>query len=187
MIPTTQLPLVVPEVAISTSHGFKTISLGILKETPVDLGEGVPARALTFAGHYDGEVVECALIMQDSWEVDEPDGMRPISLWWSAVAFRRLSVGSDRMIRMLEKVFDLPTSGRRMRESVPVKVVSFGTDPATFRSKKLPLKAFFGEADGVEASELYVNIDLPNHRIELSEKDPEYRTGVVTALSDSMP
>ena len=79
MIPTTQLPLVVPEVAIATSHGFKTISLGILKETPVDLGEGVPARALTFAGHYDGEVVECALIMQDSWEVDEPDGMRPIS------------------------------------------------------------------------------------------------------------
>ena len=180
MNPPTQ-PLVVPKVAIRSEHGFKTMTFGILKEMPLQLADNVSARAVNFAGRVDGEVIECALVVQDSWEIDQTPE-RPITLWWSAVSFERISVGSDRFLRLLEGVFEQPKTTLPMRDFVVAKVVSLGQDPKHIGSQRLSLKLFFGEMDGVEQSEMYLKIDLVKREIELSEKDPEYRNDILVAF-----
>lgn len=44
-------------------------------------------------------------------------------------------------------------------------------------------KLFFDNNDGEEPSELYINVDSAANYIEIKEKDPAYRAGILKALS----
>jgi hypothetical protein len=174
----------VPAVTVKSEHGMHQIQFPVTGTAPVKLEDGVQAQAIGFGGIFEGEVVEAAVILQDSWEVDE-SADRPLKMWWSAVQFQSISPRSNGMVRLLEKVFALPPSGDPMRAFFVAKIVSLGDDPKNMSSKPIHLKAFFGEADGVEQSELYVNIDLASKTLVLKEKDPEYRSALLKAMTEA--
>jgi hypothetical protein len=45
------------------------------------------------------------------------------------------------------------------------------------------MKFFYENDDAARYAEFFTNIDIPNGRIEIREKDPEYRAAIVKALT----
>ncbi|QHW31106.1 hypothetical protein GZH47_09725 [Paenibacillus rhizovicinus] len=50
-------------------------------------------------------------------------------------------------------------------------------------SKSSKIKLFYNDETEENYAECYLNIDLPNKKVEWFEKDPEYREALLRALS----
>jgi hypothetical protein len=61
--------------------------------------------------------------------------------------------------------------------------VSLEGDPADLRGGPLKLKLFFEGDDEDDYAEIYLNVDMDRARVDLNEKDPEYREPLLRALA----
>jgi hypothetical protein len=71
-----------------------------------------------------------------------------------------------------------------MRLKTTVAVVGLGDDPRLLPNRPTHMKLFFESEEPERYAEVYVNVIGPEQRIELHEKDPEYRKPLVRALSE---
>lgn len=122
----------------------------------------------------------------DVWVRDwmEPlswDGEKPVcSAYRGGVLLRSQGARSDRFLKALAKGYQHQGVVRAMRSEVPATAIVLDADAGSAK-----IKLFFNdreEDDEGMYAELFLNIDAAGRRIELAEKDPEYRQGVMGSL-----
>ena len=96
---------------------------------------------------------------------------------------RSLGVQSDRLLVVIDELYGTAQHPRRMRPQTDFTGISLEGDPRHLNAGATKIKLFFESEDEKRYAELYLNIDLGAAKLELAEKDPDYRAPIVRALS----
>ncbi len=130
------------------------------------------AYLLRAAGTYRTVPVALAIVLSPTWKEGRLGSDVPLVTYTGTVKIRSLGEQSDHLLTAIDQVYGTalhPHSMSRQTEFTidgPVKI-----------------KLFFESNDESRYAELYLNIDVGATRLELAEKDPDYRRAIVRALS----
>jgi hypothetical protein len=169
------------QLGIAGEGGFVDLTFGI---KAVDCPNPEGDCVITAGSEYRGSSVGLAIAVRGGMkpgikgaEIDRAGFMR------DGIVFSSVGPESDRLLATMASLYDIKVPGGRFAPRVAATSFALGGDPAKIQTEPLKFKVFFNDAGGEdEYAELYVNIDLRKHSVELAEKDPEYRNAVVRAL-----
>jgi hypothetical protein len=150
-------------MGVASVEGVSFVALGNAPTGEVGFEVGLPL------GGWDGKEVAPAL-----------------SIEWGRIGLFSLGLSTDRLLRLLKVLFDLPNTERPAVREVSCEACLLGNDPAEIEPEEMHLKLFFnGEsAERPESyAELYLNFDLAQRRAYLMEKDAYYRAPLIAWLS----
>ncbi|APV48832.1 hypothetical protein BWI17_03555 [Betaproteobacteria bacterium GR16-43] len=127
---------------------------------------------------YKGKPVSFQVELGVKWEA-MPGG--PVTMSMGTVTLRSRGAESDAFVQGLAELYGQPSAKLKMAPEVRFTALSLKGTPGDIAGKPLELKLFF-EGKGPRA-EAYGNIDIARGRFEFHEKDPEYRSALVAALT----
>ena len=102
------------------------------------------------------------------------------------VTLRSNGPESNRLLEVLACLYGLPSGKRTMREAESFTAIALHQEEISIAHHRVKLKLFGHDgcsADEDMYNESYFNVDLPNGFVYWNEKDVEYRSAIVRALS----
>lgn len=153
-------------------------------------GRLLEIEALGSIADQDNEIGIGVSLPLEGWDAKRIDD--DFTVYWGRIGLFSIGQPTIELIRLYKRWFGDQTPTPRVMESADLLAVSLSGDPAVVAEKGLlQTKVFFDtgseNASDEEYSELFVNFDLPERRLELHEKDPDYRKGLVGWLSGRYP
>jgi hypothetical protein len=107
----------------------------------------------------------------------------PITTYRSTITYRSIGAESDTFVQVLDELYGTKINPRKMASETRFSAISLGGDPGDLSQGPVKIKLFFESDVESEYAELYTNVDLKNHRLEVHEKDDGYRLAVVKDLT----
>lgn len=167
----------------SESEGWFDVTFPILGTAPFEDGGKRLGTILRIGGDWSGTSVEWGVLIPDEWKEAKMTPPPPMKSWATSVLLGRTGEKSDMLVRRLSETYQMPNGQLLAREEVELDAVSLFADPRPVGSKPIQLKVFLHSGAGTEYGEFYLNVDITAGRVQLKEKDPEYRRAVMNALS----
>lgn len=101
------------------------------------------------------------------------------------IVYSSIGKASDRLLHAVATLYGVSEPAGGFASSVEATAIALEQFPLVLNERPANFKVFFGDGVGHENeyAELYTNVDIPAKRLELHEKDAEYRANVVRALS----
>ncbi|QNN42111.1 hypothetical protein [Pedobacter roseus] len=99
----------------------------------------------------------------------------------NGISFQSTGKESDRLVTALTKLYNLKSKNKMRTDKMTFEVANLNETDVDYNSGQYRFKAFLPTDDDIP--ELFVNFDFTNKLIALNEKDPEYRTGVISYLT----
>jgi len=96
-----------------------------------------------------------------------------------------LGTQSDNLVKALGELFQMPSNDGFTKEVVLPNVFSSNKVNVDLSKKTAYSFKLFLENKKAEPAELFFNVDTYKHSIEFSEKDPSFRAGFISALTES--
>lgn len=115
------------------------------------------------------------------WVHDGVEGEDRIWSDWGRCEIFSTGAASDRLAGLLARLFG-HEGPRSFVERLPCDIVLLTSDPTRLDSSYCRTKLFVGEADD-EEGQVFINFDVPNRRVELREKDPDFRLALLRELT----
>jgi len=140
------------------------------------------SSSITASGVHKHEQVEFAVDLGPSWDQGSI-GNLDRTVYRGEVTLRPSGAGSDRFLRVLGEFYGAAPVQRHMAAATRFAVMSLKGDPRHLEQGPIMLKLFFENDDPKRYAEVYLNIDVAQGRLELNEKDPDYRRPILEALS----
>jgi hypothetical protein len=164
---------------------FDLVSVDIRKKFQSDVIEYIAFEMR--GGHAEGDIGIKVSLSPTEWEAgNDPD----LPLFWGKVTLTSSGEYTDRLVRLYESWWQLPTGSDKAASSIAVLAVGINSDPRLAATQKISTKLFFdperewsGEDEDPFYGELYLNFDLSARRGWLLEKDTGYRKQVVGWLT----
>ncbi len=140
-----------------------------------------------FASH-DGERVGLAVKMVKSVGPGFDDDMNLIQdhVYHCGVSFRSLGEISDRLIGVLANLYGLDHGALRMTAEESFTAIALQQSDTNLELHGVKFKLFGKDREEFSQDDYYesfFNVDFPNMLVSWNEKDPDYRTPLVRALS----
>ncbi len=111
------------------------------------------------------------------------------------VVFESMGNPSDLFLKNLSELYGIPKTGMKMKDRVVMTSFALEGDPRKIKESPVAFKLFYDkeftnpESDEAndfyenEYFEVFLNVDLPNKKIEIAEKDQEYRGAIVNVFT----
>ena len=107
----------------------------------------------------------------------------PITGFRATLTFRSCGSASDRFVEALAECYEMTELAAPMMPSVSCTGISLDGDPRLAREQDVRVKLFFFEDDEERYAEAYLNVVDSGRRLQLNEKDEEYRRTLLAALT----
>jgi len=99
------------------------------------------------------------------------------------IVYSSIGLQSDALLEAMAQLYRVDAPAK-FAERVGAVAIALKGNPLNLQHEPVKFKVFFNPEGGeARYAELYTNIDLPRKRLELFEKDTEYRARVVKALA----
>ncbi|MGO8836727.1 MAG: hypothetical protein ACLQQ0_04840 [Limisphaerales bacterium] len=134
-------------------------------------------------GRHNGRTLGFALELNAEWKmtsIDDGDGF----FYWGSGAVCSIGLESDALLAALSELYKMPVDMGPMRTKTRVAVVGLANDPRLLSETPTHMKLLFESEEPSHYAEVFVNVIAPERRIELHEKDPEYRKPLLRALGE---
>jgi hypothetical protein len=167
-----------PELAVQSEPGMRDLSFAITDYRPTPDG----IQRLIVRGRFQGAPVEMKIALHPDWREQtlEVPGLKAFK---GIVEFQSMGPGSDALIRAIDASYETRLNPKRFVESTTVSALSIEGTPQAVNAGPTKLKLFFEGSSDQNYAEAYLHIDLSKARLELREKDPQYRARIVRTLS----
>jgi hypothetical protein len=100
------------------------------------------------------------------------------------IVYSSIGPESDALLAAMAGLYRVSAPAAKFAPRVGVVAIALQGNPSSLVSEPVKFKVFFNpKADESRYAELYTNIDLRRKKLELFEKDEEYRANIVKALS----
>ncbi len=149
--------------------------------SPSEHGDG--ELALSAFGTHHGLEVGLRIVIGSDWQaVPIGEGLPGRFFQKGTIRFESLDARSDALLTAIDAEYGTGLRPRRFRAAIPFNGIALEGHPRQLSAGRVSIKLFY-EAQAPEGyAELFVNVDLPNARIEVREKDEAYRAAIVRAL-----
>jgi hypothetical protein len=173
--------MALPELTLGTEPGFADMTLAVTTATS---GSGL--RYVATAQH-GGQEVAISVELHGPWIAGRLDNDVNLVVCRGRVDLIRTDPRSDALVKVMDGLYGTALAAEQMASRVAFSAVSLAGDPAHPELGMVKLKLFHGDADSADHVELYLNLDTPQQRLQLREKDPDYRAAVVRTLMALRP
>ena len=167
-----------PEVTSESEEGFHDLLFYIqdFKRLP----DG--SQSIRGSGTYKGRQLGFEIVLGPAWKAGSLGKDVPLMTYQGVITYRSIGADSDTFVQVLDELYGTKLSPKAMSGEVRFTGISLGGDPRDLQSGPVKIKLFFESDKQDEYAELFTNIQLADHRLEVHEKDPDYRLAVVKAL-----
>jgi hypothetical protein len=141
------------------------------------------SQSILGLGTHKGRHLGLEIILCPTWKAGSLSKDIPLVTYRGIVTYRSTGPDSDNFIQVLDELYGTKVTPKTMGKETPFTAISLEGDPRDLHKGPVMIKLFF-ESDQPDAYvELYTNIQLAHRRLEVHEKDPDYRLAVIKALS----
>jgi hypothetical protein len=137
---------------------------------------------VTAQGFHQGRIVGFRVDMGSAWERQDLENSR-ISLYWGEATLISIGEESDAFLQVVDEAWQTNLGRQKMRDRIPFIAVGLDSDPRSMEDLPISMKLFSQTDSEEDDAEFFLNVDARNLSVQFREKDPEYRRGVVVALS----
>ena len=123
------------------------------------------------------------VVLNSIWQKNLLGKYLPILSYTGTVTYHSLGAASDTLVSTLDELYGTQLDPVGMANNTQFTSITLDGDPLNLKIGPTKLKLFFHGTDEDTYAELYTDIYLAEHRLELLEKDYDYRTALVKALS----
>lgn len=164
-----------PELTSQTEEGFHDLVFFIERCEVQPLGSQVLHASAVHRGLHVGIEVVLGPEWREGTFADQPS-------YQGLVTYRSAGPGSDALLRIMDELWGTKAAPRAMARMTDFTCVTLSGDPRDLLKGPVHAKLFFEAEEEGSQAELYTNVDLAAKRLEIREKDPDYRAAIVRAL-----
>ena len=167
-----------PEVTSEEEAGFHDLVFYIQEHKRLPDG----SQSIRGMGTHKGRPLGLEVVLGASWRAGSLDKDVPLVTYRGIVTYRSTGADSDAFVQALDLLYGAKVSPKAMGKETQFTAISLGGDPRDLTKGPVKIKLFFGSEKEDDYAELFTNIELGAHRLEVHEKDEDYRSQVVRAL-----
>lgn len=167
-----------PEVTSEEEEGFHDLVL--YTEEHKRLPDG--SQSIHGLGTHKGRKLGLEIVLGPTWQAGSLSKDEPLVTYQGIVSYRSTGAESDAFIQELNELYGAKVNPKAMARQTQFTGISLEGDPRDLAKGPVKIKLFFEASKQNDYAELFTNIDLATHRLEVREKDEEYRLPVVRAL-----
>jgi hypothetical protein len=138
------------------------------------------SQVIRASGLHKGRKVGFDVVLSGSWKKGRPG--KDFRIETGLVAYRSIGPESDAFLQILDELYRTNARPKAMAADTLFAAVSLEGNPGDLASGPVKIKLFYGKDDEDRYAELYTNIDLSARKLEVREKDADYRNQVVRAF-----
>jgi hypothetical protein len=166
-----------PEIISEREEDFEDLIFYI--QTYKKLADG--SQRLHASGLKNGKPLALEIELGPKWKGGTLGDV--IKTFQGIVTYHSVGVESDNFAQVLDELYRTKINPTKMATSTRFAGIALEGNPGDLASGRTKIKLFFESDVENEYAELFTNIDLRKHRLEIREKDPDYRSAVVNALT----
>ena len=134
-------------------------------------------------GLHRGGKVGLRVFLRPSWK-EGTLGPR-MTTFQGEVLYESTGEESDRFVQVLGELYQSSVCPKMMRKGqIPFTAITLGGNPHDLSLAPVKIKLFFESEAEDQYAEIYTNIDAKKSRLEIMEKDPDYRESVMRAIGE---
>lgn len=140
------------------------------------------------SGNYSGHKIEFTLISKAKYKVGITDnGFDSDAFEIKGIIIILDKNNGEEFFNLFSKVYGIKPNNYELRDNIEFTSFPLSEIPINILKDPLKTKVFYDDQnEREEYFELFINIDLPNKKVEFSEKDIEYRTNIIKVLSTKL-
>ena len=139
------------------------------------------SQILELAATYQNKPVGITVALSSAWKAGT---LGQLVIHQGTVTIKSPGISGNNFVFFLHQLYKTRRNPKRMKPSVEFSVITLGGDPAKLTSEPVQFKLFYESKDPEGNAEIFLNIDMKNHRAHLDEKDEDYRKPLVAAFGD---
>ncbi|MGJ3648851.1 hypothetical protein ACLB0R_10300 [Sphingomonas sp. GlSt437] len=141
-------------------------------------------NTLTIEAVADGRPIGLAIVSRaNDWRYQRVENVQEeLGFWWGKLTLLTVGAKSDALLATWRNYFGLPGASSFAREIV-CRAVALSGDPRRMDEEVVRAKLFFDNGEPDEYAELFCIVDLAGGFAALNEKDPDYRSPLVSWCS----
>jgi hypothetical protein len=138
------------------------------------------SQSISAYGVHNGKEVGLEILLGPNWKQGPLLGS--VVTYKGTVTYRSLGPQSNAFLRVLDELYETKLAPQAMRTETQFTGITLGGNPSN-PDEKLSIKLFFESDDEKRYAELYTNVDLKAKKLEIHEKDPDYRKPIIVDMS----
>jgi hypothetical protein len=167
-----------PEVTSEEEEGFHDLVFYIQEHKRLPDG----SQSIRGAGTHKGRPVGLEVVLGPSWQAGSLGKDIPLVTYRGIVSYRSTGADSDAFVQVLDELYGTKLSPTAMGSEIHFTGISLEGDPRDLAKGPVKIKVFFESGAQGDYAELFTDIELTAHRLEVHEKDEAYRSPIVKAL-----
>jgi len=167
-----------PEVTSEEEEGFHDLVFYIQEHKRLPDG----SQSLRGSGTHKGRQLGLEVVLGPTWKAGSLGKGIPLVTYRGIVTYRSTGPDSDALVQMLDELYGTKIGLKAMGRETQFTGISLEGDPRDLAKGPVKIKLFFESDNQDDYAELFTNIELAAHRLEVHEKDEEYRSPVIRAL-----
>jgi hypothetical protein len=173
-------PLVAPPEVTSEEEqgGFHDLVFYIQEQKRLPDG----SQSMRGLGTYKGRQLGLEVVLGPAWQSGSLGKDVPLVTYSGIVTYRSTGVDSDAFVQVLDELYDTKLRPAAMSKETRFTAISLAGDPRDLSKGPVKMKLFFESGKEDEYAEFFTNIELASRRLEVHEKDEDYRLPVIKAL-----
>jgi hypothetical protein len=165
-----------PEVTSESEEGFHDLVFYIQEHKISTDG----TQILRVSGTHNTRQLGLEVVLGPTWKAGSKNV--PLATYSGDVLYHSVGKESNSFLEVLDDLYGTQLKPSAMVKEARFAGISLGGDPSHLVKEPVKIKLFFETGKDDEYAELFTNIDLATRRIEIREKDEEYRLPIVKAL-----
>jgi len=167
-----------PEVTSEEEAGFHDLVFYLQEHKLLPDG----SQSIRVSGKHKGRPLGLEVVLGPKWRAGTLGKDIPLVTYRGIVTYRSTGADSDAFVQVLDELYGTKLGPNAMGREIQFTGISLEGDPRDLAKGPVKIKLFFDPGKQDDYAELFTNIELGPHRLEVHEKDEEYRSPVVRAL-----
>ncbi len=167
-----------PEVTAEEEDGFHDLIFYIQDEKQLPDG----SQSVHGVGTYKGRQLGLEVVLSPTWKGASADKNLPLTIYSGTLSYHSTGSDSDAFVQVLDELYGTKLSPKTMAKETQFAGMALEGNPGDLSKGPVKIKTFFDDGNEKDYAEIFTDVDLGAHRLEVHEKDEDYRAAVVKAL-----
>lgn len=167
-----------PEVTAEQEEGYHDLIFYVQDQKQHPDG----SQSVHGVGTYKGRQLGLEVVLGPTWKGGAAGKDIPLTIYSGTLAYRSSGPESDAFVQVLDELYGTKLSPKAMAKETKFTGLALEGNPGDLSKGPVKIKTFFENGNDKDYAEFFTDVNLAAHRLEVHEKDEDYRPAVIKAL-----